>query len=53
VKRGHHMGVGVECQRGRAVAQQLLNDLRVHAPTQQMRRGRMSEVVNSNPRQSS
>ncbi len=48
-----HVGVGVEGQRDRAMAEQLLDHLRMNSPCQEMARRRVPEVVDSHPGQPS
>src|SRR5437763_222019 len=42
---GSHMAIGVERQRDRTVAEEFLNDLGMNAAIEQMRGGRVPEVV--------
>ena len=51
VKGRSDVAIRVERERDGAVAEELLNDLRVHAPTKQMRGRGMPEIMNPDPRQ--
>jgi hypothetical protein len=46
LKAWRHVAMRIERERDSAVAEELLNDLRMHAPTKQMSRCRVTQVMN-------